>query len=132
MSKKVNFSTRITEEQKTFLNEIAWIKGVSVSEYVINLINEDMKKYPNWKDNIDELNGLKEKMSEVIDKEVIDKLDAEESTDEPEDDNEELLNKLLSTDVMEYNSDDHIPLPEDIKQEMGKQLIEINKLLKGK
>ena len=98
MSKKVNFSTRITEEQKTFLNEIAWIKGVSVSEYVINLINEDMKKYPNWKDNIDELNGLKEKMSEV----------------------------------MEYNSDDHIPLPEDIKHEMRKSTIEINKLLKGK
>ena len=127
MSKKVNFSTRITEEQKTFLNEIAWIKGVSVSEYVINLINEDMKKYPNWNDNIDELNGLKEKMSEVIDK-----LDAGESTDEPEDDHAELLNKLLSTDVMEYNSDDHIPLPEDIKHEMRKSMIELNKLLKGK
>lgn len=125
MSKKVNFSTRITEEQKTFLNEIAWIKGVSVSEYVINLINEDMKKYPNWKDNIDELNGLKEKMSEVIDK-----LDAKESTDEPEDEHLDLLNKLLSSDISEHKSS--VSLPEDIKQEMGKQLIEINKLLKGK
>lgn len=125
MSKKVNFSTRITEEQKTFLNEIAWIKGVSVSEYVINLINEDMKKYPNWKNNIDELNGLKEKMSEVIDK-----LDAEESTDGPEDDHAELLNKLLSSDISEHKSS--VSLPEDIKQEMGKQLIEVNKLLKGK
>ena len=66
MEKKVNFSTRITEEQKAFLNEIAWIKGITVSDYVINLINEDMKNYPNWRESMDELNEKKQKVAEQL------------------------------------------------------------------
>lgn len=65
----------------------------------------------------------------ILDK-FLDELENEESTGEPEDEHLDLLNKLLSSDISEHKSS--VSLPEDIKQEMGKQLIEINKLLKGK
>lgn len=54
--KKVQFATRIEPDQMKYLNEMAWRNRTSVSEYVIAMINEDMKKNPNWRDGLDELN----------------------------------------------------------------------------
>lgn len=69
MEKKASFSTRIPEEQKTYLNEMAWRTRSNVSAYLTKLIAEDMAKHPEWKENIDELNTDKSKeLREVTEK----------------------------------------------------------------
>jgi hypothetical protein len=69
MEKKASFSTRIPEEQKTYLNEMAWRTRSNVSAYLTKLIAEDMAKHPEWKESVDELNTDKLKeLREVTEK----------------------------------------------------------------
>lgn len=59
--KLVDLKTRVTEEQKTYINEISWQNRTTVTAYIQALIAEDMKKNPNWRDSLDALNEGKGK-----------------------------------------------------------------------
>ena len=59
MSEKlVDLKTRVTEEQKTYINEMAWRNRTSVTAYMQMLISEDMQKNPNWRESLDALNTV--------------------------------------------------------------------------
>lgn len=59
--KLVDLKTRVTEEQKTYINEIAWQNRTTVTAYIQALIAEDMAKHPHWRDSLDALNEGKSK-----------------------------------------------------------------------
>lgn len=59
--KLVDLKTRVTEEQKTYINEISWQNRTTVTAYIQALIAEDMEKHPNWRDSLDALNEGKGK-----------------------------------------------------------------------
>lgn len=119
MEKLIDLRVRVTEEQKTYLTEMAWRNRTSLKDYVQQLIAADMVKNPDWTKDLDELNSEKPKTVDQLQKNL--KKQTEEF-------------KELYEIIMNEGKNDAaaVALPEDIKQEMGKQLIEINKLLKGK
>ena len=57
--KLVDLKTRVTEEQKTYINEMAWRSRTTVTAYMQALIAEDMQKNPNWRESLDALNTIK-------------------------------------------------------------------------
>lgn len=59
--KLVDLKTRVTEEQKTYINEIAWQNRTTVTAYIQALIAEDMAKHPDWRKSLDALNEGKSK-----------------------------------------------------------------------
>lgn len=54
--KLVDLKTRVTEEQKTYINEISWQNRTTVTAYIQALIAADMEKHPHWRDSLDALN----------------------------------------------------------------------------
>lgn len=56
MEKKIVFTTKIPPEARTYLNEMAWRTRSNISDYLTQLIYEDMAKHPEWNEALDELN----------------------------------------------------------------------------
>lgn len=50
------FSLKTPLECKEYLQEMAWQKRISITEYISRLILEDMKQHPDWRKYLDELN----------------------------------------------------------------------------
>lgn len=53
--KTIAFTARVTPEMKTYLNELAWQNRMTISNYLMKIIKEDMEKHPDWRKTLDEL-----------------------------------------------------------------------------
>lgn len=50
------FNAKMPIECKEYLQEMAWRNRTSITDYLIRIIETDMKAHPEWKDTIDILN----------------------------------------------------------------------------
>lgn len=50
------FSLKMPMECKDFLQEMAWRNRITITEYLVRIIQADMEAHPEWKDTIDILN----------------------------------------------------------------------------
>lgn len=54
--KTYRLTVRTTEENKQYLQEMAWRRRIDLTQYVNELIEADKAAHPEWKETIDVLN----------------------------------------------------------------------------
>lgn len=50
------FNLKLPMECKDYLQEMAWRNRTTITEYLTDLVESDIKAHPNWKDTLDILN----------------------------------------------------------------------------
>lgn len=50
------FNLKLPLDQKEYLQEMAWRSRESITAYLTGLVAADMKRHPEWRDTVDELN----------------------------------------------------------------------------
>lgn len=50
------FNLKLPIEQKEYLQEMAWRSRESITAYLTELVAADMKRHPEWRETVDELN----------------------------------------------------------------------------
>lgn len=55
--KGYRLNLKFPDHYRDYLQEMAWRNRTNVTAYLSELIEEDMRKHPDWQDGVDELNG---------------------------------------------------------------------------
>lgn len=50
------FNAKLPLQQKDYLQEMAWRNRITITEYIVRLIQADMEKHPEWTETLDILN----------------------------------------------------------------------------
>lgn len=56
------FNLKLPIECKDYLQQMAWKTETTVTEYLSNLVLQDMAQHPEWREDLDELNQVREKI----------------------------------------------------------------------
>jgi len=60
--KYYRFNLKLPIECKDYLQQMAWKTETTVTEYLSNLVLQDMAQHPEWREDLDELNQVREKI----------------------------------------------------------------------
>lgn len=51
------FNCKMPLDCRDYVQEMAWKNRMSITDFIVKVIHEDMERHPDWNATLDELNG---------------------------------------------------------------------------